>query len=88
MNIKYSLDTVVSSIVELSGGSKQKTKKFEGSQDEYLLSDVTEEMLIELGFEFKGYTCYGAAPYYEKGNILAYFDDVVLHVMEQTYSAI
>ena len=26
--------------------------------------------------------------YYEKDNIMCYFDDVVLHVMEMTYSAL
>ncbi len=87
MRTKYDLKTVANQIAELSGGIIRNQKKFEGSIDEYFISEVTEEMLIdELGFEFKGYTSYGVAPYYEKGNIMCYFDDVVLHVMEITYS--
>ncbi len=88
MNTKLDLKSVVNAIKEASGGLVNKMKKFEGSADEYFISDVTEEMLLDLGFKFKGYTHYGIAPYYEKDNILAYFDDVVLHVMEITYSAI
>lgn len=87
MRTKYDLKTVANQIAELSGGIIRNQKKFEGSIDEYFISEVTEEMLIdELGFEFKGYTSYGVAPYYEKGNIMCYFDDIVLHVMEITYS--
>lgn len=85
MNTKYDLKTVANQIAAKSGGLIREMKKFKGSADEYFISDVTEEMLIELGFEYKGYTHYGIAPYYLKDNILAYFDDVVLHVMEETF---
>lgn len=88
MNIKYNLKSVVDKIAEKSDGIVNKMKKFEGTAEEYFISEVTEEMLLELGFEYKGYTHYGIAPYYLKGNILAYFDDVVLHVMDETFSAL
>lgn len=89
MRTKCDLKTVANQIAELSGGTISNQKKFEGSTDEYYISNVTEEMLVnDLGFEFKGYISYGVAPYYEKGNIMCYFDDVVLHVMETTYSAL
>lgn len=87
MKSKLALGKVAEEIKNKSGGILSKQKKFEGSVEEYFISEVTEAMLLELGFEFKGYTHYGIAPYYVKDNILAYFDDVVLHVMEQTYSA-
>lgn len=86
MRTKYDLKAVANQIAEKSGGLIRNMKKFEGSVDEYFISEVTEEMLFELGFEYKGYTSYGIAPYYEKENIMCYFDDVVLHVMEMTYS--
>lgn len=86
MRTKLDLKIIANQIAEKSGGSCRNMKKFEGSVDEYFISDVTEEMLKELGFVFKGYTSYGVAPYYEKDNIMCYFDDVVLHVMEMTYS--
>lgn len=86
MKTKQDLDLIAKKIQEVSGGTIDKKKKFEDSADEYFISDVTEDMLLELGFEYKGYTMYGIAPYYELDNILAYFDDVVLHVMETTYS--
>lgn len=85
MKTKHNLESIVKSIKEASNGIVEKKKKFEDSADEYFISNVTESMLLDLGFEFKGYTMYGAAPYYEKDNIMAYFDDVVLHVMEMTY---
>lgn len=86
MKTKYDLKTVANQIVEASGGIIRNQKKFEGSVDEYFISEVTEEMLLDLGFEYQGFTSYGVAPYYIKDNILCYFDDVVLHVMEMTYS--
>lgn len=88
MRTKLDLKIIANQIAEKSGGIVRNQKKFEGSADEYFISDVTEEMLKELGFVFKGYTSYGVAPYYEKDNIMCYFDDVVLHVMEMTYSAL
>lgn len=88
MNSKLTLDRVAEDIKTKSGGRLSKQKKFEGTGDEYFISGVTEAMLIEMGFEFKGHTHYGNAPYYIKDNILAYFDDVILHIMEETYSAI
>lgn len=86
MRTKFDLKAVANQIAEKSGGSCKGMKKFEDSVDEYFVSKVTEEMLIELGFKFQGYTSYGVAPYYVKDNIMCYFDDVVLHVMEMTYS--
>lgn len=86
MNIKYDLKTVANQIAQTSGGLIRRMKKYEDSTEEYFISEVTEQMLLDLGFTYKGYTSYGVAPYYEKSNILAYFDDVVLHVMEITYS--
>lgn len=88
MKTKYDLKAMANLIAEKSGGIIRNQKKYEGSVDEYFISEVTEEILIDLGFEFKGYTSYGVAPYYEKDNIMCYFDDVVLHVMEITYSAV
>lgn len=84
----YNLKSEVDKLKDASGGIVNKRKKFENSADEYFISDVTEDMLIELGYKFGGYTTYNTSPYYEKGNILAYFDDVVLHVMEQTYNVV
>lgn len=88
MNTKLDLKTIANQIQTASNGKMRLQKKFEGSADEYFISDVTEDMLLELGFEYKGYTHYGVAPYYIKDNILAYFDDAVLRVMEETYSAL
>lgn len=86
MKTIFDLESVANTIKEASGGTMILKKKFEGSADEYHISNVTEEILTNLGFEFKGYTLYGNAPYYEKENILAYFDDVILHVMNTTES--
>lgn len=88
MRTKLDLEVVVNQIAEKSKGIVRKQKRLEDPSGEYYISEVTEEMLLDLGFEYKGFTHYGVAPYYEKDNILAYFDDVVLHVMEMTYSAL
>lgn len=86
MRTKFDLEAVANQIAEISGGTIMNQKKFEESVDEYFISGVTENMLLGLGFEYQGYTGYGVAPYYIKENIMCYFDDVVLHVMEMTYS--
>lgn len=86
MKTKYDLKTVANQIAETSGGTIMNQKKYEESVDEYFISNVTEDMLVGLGFEYQGYTSYGTAPYYIKDNIMCYLDDVVLHVMEMTYS--
>lgn len=88
MNYKHDLITVVNKIKEASGGRVQEQMKFKDSGNEYLISDVTEEMLLDIGFEYKGLTLGTISPYYILDNILAYFDDELLHVVEETYSAI
>lgn len=62
--------------------SKAKTKatldpKFEL---EYLVPKVNEKLLTDLGFEFKEKSSYKVCPIYQKGNILAWFDETILHV--------
>ena len=54
MNIKYDLKTVANQIAQTSGGLIRRMKKYEDSTEEYFISEVTEQMLLDLGFTYKG----------------------------------
>lgn len=78
-NVSYQLKDVVKAIEEKSSQKARLDHKFE---QEYLIPNVVEEDLIELGFEFLEYSKGVRCPTYQMGNIFALFNDQVLHVME------
>ena len=50
--------------------------------DEYIMSNVTEQKLLENGFEFKGYDNSKKYPIYRFENIEGIFDKGVLHLYQ------
>lgn len=74
----YDLDVVASIIAEKGNSKAIKDTKF---GLEYLIPNISEEQLIEVGFKFKEYSSYHRCPTYEMGNIYALYNDTVLHIM-------
>lgn len=75
----YVLEDVVSKIVEVSGQKSRLDNKF---GLEYLIPNVSEDNLTEVGFTFTGYSSYHRCPTYQMGNIFAIYNDQILHVMK------
>lgn len=79
MQTKYDLKQIVEAIEKKSKSKAQLDSKF---QLEYLIPDVEEKDLTDIGFEYKGKSSYHIYPMYELGNILAVFEAGILHVTE------
>lgn len=77
--IEYNLENIVAQIEKISNQKAKKESKF---NLEYIIGNVTEEHLTEIGFKFIEYSQYNRCPVYQLGNILALFDDQILHVRE------
>lgn len=78
-NTNYKLEDIVKLIENECGQKARLERKF---SKEYLIGKVTEENLLNIGFKFKEYTQYDICPMYTMGNIVALFDDTILHIME------
>lgn len=77
METRYDLKTIANLIAKKAGTKAILDNKF---KLEYLISNVTEEILVELGFEYKEKSAFHICPLYKKGNILALFDETILHL--------
>lgn len=79
--IKFNLDKAIEDIAnQLETTYKRATDT--GYIKEYLLPNVEESKLLEIGFIYKGNTDYMQSPLYEYENLLAIFDDQILHICQ------
>lgn len=79
METKFRLEDVVKAIEETSKSKAVLDPKFEL---EYLIGNVLEEHLLNVGFKYTGKSSYNICPTYQMNNIFAFFDEGVLHVSE------
>lgn len=77
METRFELKLIAEEIASKAGTKATLDPKFEL---EYIIPKVTETILTDLGFEFKEKSSYKVCPVYQKGNILALFDETILHV--------
>ena len=68
-------------IKEIEKATKQKARQ-DISKKHYIISNVTEKQLLNLGFEFIGVGQWDKYPMYQLGNILALFKEQLLVVSE------
>lgn len=76
----YDLELIVKEIEKVSN---QKAKFDTYLKQEYLIGNVEEEHLLQVGFEFIEYGQYNHYPIYKFGNILAIYIGNVLHIMKE-----
>ena len=81
MLFKYDIKKIVKMLEVAASSKARKERKF---NEEYLIPNVTETNLLDTGFVFAGYSQGNICPTYRMGNIYALFDDMVLHVMEDS----
>ena len=79
METKFNLIDVVK-LIETTANTKARLDNKFGL--EYLIPNVTEQNLIDAGFEFKEKSSFNVCPIYQRANILAHFDESILHVYE------
>ena len=79
METKFNLIDIVT-LIETTANTKARLDNKFGL--EYLIPNVSEQNLIDAGFEFKEKSSYNICPIYQKSNILAHFDEGILHVYE------
>lgn len=79
--VKFDLETAIESIANSLETTYKKVKIFKYSK-EYILPNVEESKLLELGFEYKGLTTATKLPLYEYENLIAIFEDQVLHICQ------
>lgn len=79
MEAKFNLIDVVK-LIETAANTKARLDNKFGL--EYLIPNVIEQSLIDAGFEFKEKSSFNICPIYQKSNILAHFDEGILHVYE------
>ena len=79
MEIKFNLIDVVK-LIETTANTKARLDNKFGL--EYLIPNVSEQNLIDAGFEFKEKSSFNVCPIYQRANILAHFDESILHVYE------
>lgn len=77
METRFELKLVAEELATKAGTKANLDPKFEL---EYIVPKVNETILTDLGFEFKEKSSYRVCPIYQKGNILAWFDETLLHV--------
>ena len=78
--IKYDIDSVATQIETATGIKMKLVNEFD---PEYIsLGQITEDDLVDLGFEFSGYSSYVKCPVYKLNNIEAIFDDTILHLYD------
>lgn len=81
MTTKFVLKDIIKKLAENLNTKATLDNKFEL---EYILPNVTEEQLLEQGFEYVGKSQYTNYPMYRKENLEALFLDSVLHIYEVT----
>ena len=79
METKFNLIDIVK-LIETTSNSKARLDNKFGL--EYLVPNVSEQNLIDSGFEFKEKSSFNVCPIYQRSNILAHFDEGILHVYE------
>ena len=79
METKFNLIDIVK-LIETTANTKARLDNKFGL--EYLIPNVTEQNLIDAGFEFKEKSSFNVCPIYQRANILAHFDESILHVYE------
>ena len=79
MEIKFNLIDIVK-LIETTANTKARLDNKFGL--EYLIPNVSEQNLIDAGFEFKEKSSFNVCPIYQRANILAHFDESILHVYE------
>ena len=79
METKFNLIDVVK-LIETTANTKARLDNKFGL--EYLIPNVYEQNLIDAGFEFKEKSSFNVCPIYQRANILAHFDESILHVYE------
>lgn len=79
METKFNLIDVVK-LIETTANTKARLDNKFGL--EYLIPNVSEQNLIDAGFEFKEKSSFNVCPIYQRANILAHFDESILHVYE------
>ena len=79
METKFNLIDVVK-LIETTANTKARLDNKFGL--EYLIPNVTEQNLIDAEFEFKEKSSFNVCPIYQRSNILAHFDEGILHVYE------
>lgn len=75
--IYFNLDTIAIKIATEAGSKAVLDSKF---KQEYLINNVTEEILTNNEFKFESYDHTNTIPIYRKENLIAYFKDTVLHL--------
>lgn len=78
MAIKFILEYKIKDIEKQLGTKAIFNKQF----NEYILTGVSEEKLLELGFEFCGYSLRTNNPMYRYENIEAIYEQQNLHIYE------
>jgi hypothetical protein len=79
MKTKFNLIDIVK-LIETTSNTKARLDNKFGL--EYLIPNVSEQNLIDAGFEFKEKSSFNVCPIYQRANILAHFDESILHVYE------
>lgn len=79
--VKFDLDTIIESIADSLETTYKKVESFKYSK-EYILPNVEEPKLLELGFQYKGLTTSTKLPLYEYENLIAVFDYQLLHICQ------
>ena len=79
METKFNLIDMVK-LIETTSNTKARLDNKFGL--EYLIPNVSEQNLIDAGFEFKEKSSFNVCPIYQRANILAHFDESILHVYE------
>lgn len=79
METKFNLIDIVK-LIETTSNTKARLDNKFGL--EYLIPNVSEQNLIDAGFEFKEKSSFNVCPIYQRANILVHFDESILHVYE------
>lgn len=77
--INFSLKTMTTYLDNKLGSKGHFEKKF---GLEYLVPNVNEEKLLEVGFEFIGYDFEHNYPMYRYENLEAFYNETILHIYE------
>lgn len=83
----FSIKTVIPAIEQLSGKKAKLVNKYE---PEFVIEGVTDEMLINVGFEYvgKGNKIGIECPLYRLNNLEAMFINTTLHVVDNEHEVI
>ena len=79
--IKFNLDNAIDSIATQLETTYKRASDLDYIK-EYTLPSVSEEKLLNIGFNFKGMTTSTHIPLYEYENLIAVFDNQLLHICQ------